>query len=91
MYTIDVTRHLAKLSKLNFTDDELHKIHHDMADIITLMDKVKEIDKTELFELKGCAYTSLREDLSGESFAPSLILANAKNVKNQAFTVPKVI
>lgn len=90
MYTIDITHHLAKLSKLCFKDDELLRMHRDMADIIELMDKVKEVNLTEVFVLDECGYDTLRDDLSKESYTHSQILSNAKKVKNQAFTVPKI-
>ena len=42
----DMVRYLAKLAKLNFTDEELEQAVSDMTSIIEIMDTIKEIDIT---------------------------------------------
>ena len=63
MFDSKMTRHLAELSKLNFTDDELEKMTADMTDIIALMDKVCEFDPSvNPYALDAVDYRDLRND-----------------------------
>ena len=92
MFDIELTKHLAELSKLSFTDDELEKVTAQMSDIIDLMDKVKDIDsKLDTFALPAVNYEDLRVDSSRPSLETDKILENAKAVKDNAFAVPKVV
>ena len=43
MFNSDLTKHLAELSKISFTDDELETMTEDMTSIIAVMDKVCEV------------------------------------------------
>ncbi len=92
MADINLTRHLAQLSKIEFTEDELEKISLQMTDIINLMDNVKDFDENEKpFALEPTAYAALRTDKACESFDTGKILQNAKQVRNNSFVVPKVV
>ena len=44
MFNSDLTKHLAELSKLELTDEELEQMTADMTNIIAIMDKVCEFD-----------------------------------------------
>ena len=89
---LDMVKYLAKLSKLNFTDEELAKTANDMTDIINIMDTIKEIDITydPYKDNKNIYLNDLREDIAAPSFPTEKILANALNSEN-SFVVPKVI
>lgn len=92
MFDVELTKHLAELSKLTFSEEELNKVTAQMSDIIDLMDKVKEIDPSKsTFALEAVNYDDLRGDVSRESFETEKIIENAKAVKNNAFVVPKVV
>lgn len=92
MFDVELTKHLAELSKLTFSEEELEKVTAEMSDIINLMDKVKEIDPAmETFALPAVEYADLRTDKSRESFETAKIIENAKAVKDNAFVVPKVV
>ncbi len=92
MFDAELTKHLAELSKLTFSEEELEKVTAQMSDIIDLMDMVKDIDPSEKnFALSPTSYENLRCDRSSESFATEDIIKNAKEVKNNAFSVPKVV
>ena len=55
--------HLAQLSALAFTDDELVQITSDMSDIIRLMDKIRTFDcNLESPPQTTVKYTALRND-----------------------------
>jgi aspartyl/glutamyl-tRNA(Asn/Gln) amidotransferase C subunit len=92
MFDEKLTAHLAELSKLEFTGDELTKMTKDMTDIITLMDKVCDFDpSSKPYTLDSVDYENLREDNYNNSYPNDKILKNAKNVKNNSFVVPKVV
>ncbi len=89
-------RNIAELANLRLTDQEVAAMAHDLADILTHIEKLSELDTTGvepmaqlLFDAPDTA--SLREDVE----APSL--TNADAVRNAAVTgggyykVPKVI
>ena len=84
--------HLAELSKIELTDEELTKMSLDMAEIIEIMDMVKDFDiRSRDFCLKETDYDNLREDSVESSFPTERILSNAKGRKDNTFTVPKVV
>ena len=92
MVNSDLIKHLAELSKIDFTDDELEKMTADMTSIINLMDKVCDFDTAkETYALDAVDYNNLRNDEFKPSYPTDKITANAKNVKNNSFVVPKVV
>ncbi len=92
MFDINLTKHLIELSKLEFSDEELERVTAEMADIIELMDRVKEIDFLVPTHTNFAVnYDNLRGDEACRSYDVSEIITNAKAVKNSAFTVPKVV
>lgn len=92
MVDIKLTKYLAELSKIAFTEEELEKMTGDMADIINLMDKVQEIDPSgKTYALESVSYDDLRTDTVRESFKTEKVLENAAAVKEDSFVVPKVV
>lgn len=92
MFDKEMTRRLAELSKIDFTEEELEKMTKDMTDIIALMDQVRAFDSTkEAYSLKPVTFSQLRPDQPEPPSSPSQILANAKKTEQQSFTVPKVV
>ena len=92
MFNSELTRHLAELSKIEFTDEELQKMTNDMTDIIAIMDKVCEFDNSKPpYALDAVDYNDLRVDEHTDSYPTDKITSNAKNVKNNSFVVPKVV
>ena len=92
MVNEELTRHLAELSKIEFTDSECAAMTEDMKSIIALMDKVCEFDSAKkAYALDAVGYNDLRADKYMDSYPTERITANAKNVKNDSFVVPKVV
>ncbi len=92
MFNSDLTKHLAELSKIEFTDDELERMTSDMTDIIAIMDKVCNFDSAvKPYALDAVDYNDLRSDSHEMSYPTEKIIENAKNVKNNSFVVPKVV
>lgn len=92
MVNEELTKHLAELSKIEFTDNELAAMTEDMKNIIELMDKVCDFDNTKkAYALDAVGYEDLRADEYKASYPTEKITGNAKNVKNDSFVVPKVV
>ena len=92
MFDSELTKHLAQLSKINFTDGELDKMTAAMTDIVALMDKVREFNNpVNTYTADAVDYNNLRNDVHSSSSSPEEITGNAKNVKNNSFVVPKVV
>ena len=92
MFDSTMTKHLAQLSKIEFTDEELEKMTADMTDIIALMDKVCDFDTSvKPYTLEAVDYKNLRNDSREDSYHTDEIIKNAHNVKNNSFVVPKVV
>lgn len=92
MFDTKLTGHLAELSKLAFTEEELETITHEMDDIVHLMDTVAGFNSNEEFAaVDAVKLEDLRADEVKESMARDDILANAKENADTYFKVPKVV
>ncbi len=92
MFDKKLIKHLAELGKIAFDDKELEKMSFQMADIMRLMDKVKEFSASdEVLRAEATAYADLRRDEENVSYAADKITENAKAVKDNSFVVPKVV
>ena len=88
----DTIKNLAKLSKINFTEEELDKMTSDMDNIITLMEKVRDFNTdTPVDTLNPVVFRDLRKDTHQPSSPTEEIIKNAKKVTGNSFTVPKVV
>ena len=73
MFDLEKTRHLAELSKLFFSEEELSKMTSQMTDIIALMDEVQKIDKNiPEYTQAAVSYADLRADEAKPSLATGL-------------------
>ncbi|MDD4700305.1 MAG: Asp-tRNA(Asn)/Glu-tRNA(Gln) amidotransferase subunit GatC [Oscillospiraceae bacterium] len=92
MFDTNLTKHLAELSKINFTDDEIAVISNEMSEIISLMDTVTEYNIDETFaSADPVQFSDLRKDEIKDSFPREEILKNAKGKSDTCFKVPKVV
>ncbi len=92
MFNTDLTAHLAELSKLKFTEEELEKMTEEMDSIVNLMDTVSEFETGEDFPVTDKTdLSSIREDKDEPSMDRDLILKNAKDNGDTYFKVPKVV
>ncbi len=92
MVNKELTKHLAELSKISFTESEEEKITKEMNDIITLMDKVKSFNYNTPISSDNCIeYKNLREDICKSTDNTDTITSNAKCIKEGCFIVPKII
>jgi len=89
-------RYVADLANLRLTSEEIDRMAHDLDEILTHMDKLDELDTSEvepmaqvLFEAGETA--SLRPDVEHVPLGTDVALANAPLKGAGHFKVPKVI
>ncbi len=92
MFDYKLTKHLAELSKLNFTESELKDMTAQMSEIVALMDTISDFDSlSKLNEQGAVAFKDLRKDEVKPSLDREDILSNAKERSETFFKVPKVV
>lgn len=84
---------IAKLAKLEFTEEEKQRFTQQLAEIVSYVEKLRELNTQDVkptshvIELKNV----LREDKVGKSLSQEEALANAPAKRKSHFSVPKVI
>lgn len=92
MFDIKLAAHLAELSKIRFSQNELEKITKEMDEIIALMDTVSDFEATENPAINPAVrLDDIRNDSPLASMPRKDILKNAAKKTDKAFTVPKVV
>jgi aspartyl-tRNA(Asn)/glutamyl-tRNA(Gln) amidotransferase subunit C len=91
-------RHVAELANLALSDDEIARMTHDLDGILTHIDKLNELDTSNVEPMVafGAAFgdeaqSTLRDDVERPPLGNALALANAPLAAAGYFKVPKVI
>ena len=85
--------HLATLSRLRFTGDEIEEIGTHLDNII---ERFKELDKVDVSDVSPTAHilpftNVLREDEEKASMDRAKLLSNAPETDGEAYIVPRVV
>lgn len=85
--------HIARLSRLSFTDSELEEMGEHLDNIL---ERFKQLDAVDTSEVPPTAHilpfvNVLREDVAGEPMQREELLANAPDSDGSAYIVPKVL
>ncbi len=90
--TTDI-EYVAKLARLNLTDEEKNKLTKKMGDVIDFANKLNELDTTGIEPTAHVLpiHNVFREDIVQQSMDRDKILENAPQKKDGAFLVPKVV
>lgn len=85
--------HLATLSRLRFTGDEIEEIGNHLDNII---ERFKELDKADISDVPPTAHilpftNVLREDEVKPSTDRAKLLSNAPETDGEAYIVPRVV
>jgi aspartyl-tRNA(Asn)/glutamyl-tRNA(Gln) amidotransferase subunit C len=91
--TDTVVTKIAHLSRLHFSEIEKDSIKHDLQKMILFVEKLNELDTTDVEPLLHmCGHVNiLRKDEVSGSIERNLGLKNAPKSDQQYFMVPKVI
>ena len=88
--TIEDVKKLAKLSRLEFSDEEALQFVDELTATLAQVDAINKVDvsQVDLFEKTVNADTELRADEIKPSLPVEQIVANAPDKKDGAFLVP---
>ena len=91
--TTDEVMYVARLARLTLSEDETKGFTDILNDILTYMDKLREIDTANVEPMTHAIPNEnvMREDVVKPSEVAGDILANAPDAKGKFFRVPKVI
>ncbi len=95
MVTRENVEHIAKLARLDFSNEEYAKLTTDMNNVLGYIDQLKELDLSGVAPLENINESVeeniFRSDISALSLATSDALKNAPKAADGYFLVPKVI
>lgn len=91
--TLDETRHVAKLARLQLSEEELESCRHDL---IAILDHVATLGSLDLDGVEPMAHPGDRTnridpDIPGESLTQAQVLAMAPATEGPFIAVPKVL
>ena len=94
--TEEEVRYVADLANLKLTEDEVRKFQADLDEILVHMDKLNEIDTSQVEPMAQVLYeaeetATLRPDRERPGLGSELALANAPLAGAGYFKVPRVI
>jgi len=93
--TIDeaLVRHIAVLSRLDLTDEEVAKFSSELSAIVDYVDQLNELDTSGVPPTAHvlAAHNVFRADEPTASPGPDVVLANAPQRQDTFFKVPKVL
>lgn len=86
-------RHIAMLSRLKPSDDEVRLFSEQLSAIVEYIEKLNEVDTTDVEPTAHALpiHNVFREDVPTEPYAPEQALANAPQRSGHFFGVPKVL
>ena len=90
---IDEARKIARLARLQFSDEDLHAMAQSMSSILTLMAVLDEVDTDQVEPLFNPLdqVQSLRSDVITETLQKDDLQAIAPDSANGYYQVPRVI
>ncbi len=93
MITLNTIDKLAKLSRLEFSDEEKQQLKNELQDIVNFVSDLQDVNTDEISVDQDFAdsETDLREDIPVKTFTPEQAVANAEVKEGGAFAVPPVI
>ena len=87
---------IADLGNLSLTEEEVRKYAADLAGILTYVEKLEELDTSEIEPMAQVIYeetevSTLRKDERQKSLEPGIVLRSAPKAGEGQFKVPSVI
>ena len=86
-------RNVAKLSRLNLSEEEIAQLSTQLSDILQYIEKLNELDTDSVEPLAHCLdiHNVFRADVIKQSLSVEDALANAPQKYDDYFKVPKVL
>jgi aspartyl-tRNA(Asn)/glutamyl-tRNA(Gln) amidotransferase subunit C len=91
--SLEQVRHVAKLARLELTDDQIRKFTPQLESILQYVAKIAEVDVAGVEPMAHALpiHNVFREDIPGPSLPLDDVLKNAPETDGPFFKVPKVI
>ncbi|HMB96831.1 MAG TPA: Asp-tRNA(Asn)/Glu-tRNA(Gln) amidotransferase subunit GatC [Tepidisphaeraceae bacterium] len=91
--TLDQVKHVAKLSRLALSDEQLQKFTTQLEPILQYIDKISQADITGVEPMAHALPLSnvLRDDSVGPALPLEKVLQNAPDTDGPFFKVPKIL
>jgi aspartyl-tRNA(Asn)/glutamyl-tRNA(Gln) amidotransferase subunit C len=92
MISLKDTQHVAKLARLELTDDEINKYSKQLGDILKYVEQMNEVDTTGIEPMPHAipVYNVMREDVVKYEQTKEELMANAPYEEDGFFRVPKI-
>ena len=95
-FTEKDVRYVADLANLKLSPDEVGKLTHDLGSIVTYMEKLNELDTTEVEPMAQVLFdadetATLRDDVVSATIPNAVAVANAPSAGAGYFKVPRVM
>lgn len=89
----DLVRHIAKLSRIDLSEEQVRKFAPQLAAILSYFDKLKELDTSDVEPMAHAVdiRNVFAADSPGKSLTQDQALANAPQRDGNFFKTPKVI
>ena len=94
MKDIDIKdiQHLAQLSSLTFTQEEMENFVPEFNNILNMINQINQAENNEEYVFTNAVdIQDLREDIVGESISQEKALQNAPKQRKGCFNVPRVV
>ncbi len=90
--TTDLVKHLAELSRLNFSDEEIENFKQEFERTLSSIDEIQSVDTSKVdFKDKTVSAQNLREDEVKTGLDIKSVTLNAPKSKGSNIVVPKVV
>lgn len=83
--------HLAELSKLEFSTEELEEFSNEFSSLLELADMVKNAEISGSSFINSIDMLNLREDKAKDSMHVDILLENTPVVKKDCIVVPRIM
>lgn len=83
--------HLAELSKLEYTDEEMAEFLPQFESLVKLADVIKDADISGSINYNVMDYSELREDVAKDSTPVDELLQNSPIVRRDSIVVPRIM
>ncbi len=92
MISTDDVKHVAKLARLELTEDEINKYSKQLGDILKYVEQMNEVDTTGIEPMPHAipVYNVMREDVVKYEQTKEEMMANAPYEEDGFFRVPKI-
>ena len=92
MITIKDVEHVAKLARLELTEEEKEVFTHQLGDVLAHVEKMNSVDTTGVEPMNHAIdfYNVMREDNKIYENTREELMSNAPDVEGEFFKVPKI-